>query len=199
MRTFLKPLVCAAFIMGATCSNSYAVIVGLGPLADGDQVGYTATILGHTAGSPSFAEFWTFSVAQPSFVFISESDTVSRRSGETSSPITSGLLSLFSGTPGSGTLLDSSSILPLTSLAQSALIGGVNGDLLSAPGNYFFEVSGNFVNPSNISALVNGSISVSSAVPEPSTWAMMILGFAGVGFLAYRRKNKHSGMAFRVA
>ena len=28
------------------------------------------------------------------------------------------------------------------------------------------------------------------AVPEPSTWAMMILGFAGLGFRAYRRKNK---------
>jgi hypothetical protein len=29
-----------------------------------------------------------------------------------------------------------------------------------------------------------------SAVPEPSTWAMMILGFVGVGFMAYRRKEK---------
>jgi PEP-CTERM motif len=28
-----------------------------------------------------------------------------------------------------------------------------------------------------------------SAVPEPSTWAMLILGFAGVGFMAYRRKS----------
>ena len=28
-----------------------------------------------------------------------------------------------------------------------------------------------------------------SAVPEPSTWAMMLLGFAGVGFMAYRRKR----------
>jgi hypothetical protein len=27
------------------------------------------------------------------------------------------------------------------------------------------------------------------AVPEPSTWAMMILGFAGIGFMAYRRRN----------
>jgi len=35
-----------------------------------------------------------------------------------------------------------------------------------------------------------------AAVPEPSTWAMMILGFAGVGFMAYRRQNK---MSFRVA
>jgi hypothetical protein len=29
-----------------------------------------------------------------------------------------------------------------------------------------------------------------SGVPEPSTWAMMILGFAGVGFMAYRRRNQ---------
>ena len=30
---------------------------------------------------------------------------------------------------------------------------------------------------------------LSSAVPEPSTWAMMILGFVGIGFMAYRRKS----------
>ncbi|SDJ61090.1 MULTISPECIES: PEPxxWA-CTERM sorting domain-containing protein [Bradyrhizobium] len=29
-----------------------------------------------------------------------------------------------------------------------------------------------------------------SDVPEPSTWAMMILGFAGVGFMAYRRRKQ---------
>jgi hypothetical protein len=28
-----------------------------------------------------------------------------------------------------------------------------------------------------------------SAVPEPSTWAMMILGFCGEGFMAYRKQN----------
>jgi hypothetical protein len=35
-----------------------------------------------------------------------------------------------------------------------------------------------------------------SAVPEASTWAMMLLGFAGVGFLAYRRRPQ---AAFRLA
>jgi hypothetical protein len=35
----------------------------------------------------------------------------------------------------------------------------------------------------------NLSLTVNS-VPEPSTWAMMILGFAGLGFIAYRRKSK---------
>jgi hypothetical protein len=33
------------------------------------------------------------------------------------------------------------------------------------------------------------------AVPEPSTWAMLLLGFAGVGFMAYRRKAKPALMA----
>jgi hypothetical protein len=31
---------------------------------------------------------------------------------------------------------------------------------------------------------------ITTATPEPSTWAMMILGFAGVGFMACRRNNK---------
>jgi hypothetical protein len=33
-------------------------------------------------------------------------------------------------------------------------------------------------------------IRVAEAVPEPSTWAMMILGFGGIGFMACRRRNK---------
>jgi hypothetical protein len=37
---------------------------------------------------------------------------------------------------------------------------------------------------------------VAAAVPEPATWAMMLLGFAGVGFMAYRRRANGS---FRIA
>jgi hypothetical protein len=36
---------------------------------------------------------------------------------------------------------------------------------------------------------------LTTAVPEPSTWAMMILGFCGLGFMAYRRKAKPALMA----
>jgi PEP-CTERM motif len=35
-----------------------------------------------------------------------------------------------------------------------------------------------------------GTFTLTVAVPEPSTWAMMLLGFCGLGFLAYRRKNQ---------
>ena len=36
---------------------------------------------------------------------------------------------------------------------------------------------------------------ITAAVPEPSTWAMLLLGFAGIGFLAYRRKSAPALMA----
>jgi hypothetical protein len=39
------------------------------------------------------------------------------------------------------------------------------------------------------------SVTGVSAVPEPSTWAMMIFGFVGVGFMAYRRKTNRALMA----
>ena len=46
----------------------------------------------------------------------------------------------------------------------------------------------------------NGCIAVFAdnsvaAVPELSTWAMMLLGFAGIGFMVYRRKSKPALMA----
>jgi hypothetical protein len=31
---------------------------------------------------------------------------------------------------------------------------------------------------------------LTTAVPEPSTWLMLILGFGGLGFMAHRRKRK---------
>jgi ABC-type amino acid transport substrate-binding protein len=43
--------------------------------------------------------------------------------------------------------------------------------------------------------LVTGFNEQVAAVPEPSTWAMMMLGFAGVGLIAYRRRNRVAAFA----
>jgi hypothetical protein len=42
-----------------------------------------------------------------------------------------------------------------------------------------------FLNTTHLSVVVTPG-----AVPESSTWAMLLIGFAGVGFMAYRRKAK---------
>jgi len=56
---------------------------------------------------------------------------------------------------------------------------------------YFIDLNG----LSGINAAPCSGVCTIAAVPEPSTWAMMILGFGGVGFLAYRRKSKPALMA----
>ena len=47
----------------------------------------------------------------------------------------------------------------------------------------------NYANFGIDASSLSGGVTLAPAVPEPSTWAMMLLGFAGVGFMAYRRRN----------
>jgi PEP-CTERM motif len=47
------------------------------------------------------------------------------------------------------------------------------------PGTYTYT----WGDPNSLTIEVNG------AIPEPSTWAMMALGFAGIGLLAYRKRG----------
>jgi uncharacterized protein (TIGR03118 family) len=64
---------------------------------------------------------------------------------------------------------------------------GNNGD----PNTLFFT--------DGINGEADGLFGSLRAVPEPSTWAMMILGFAGLGFMTYRkRKNGLALAASRV-
>jgi hypothetical protein len=64
-----------------------------------------------------------------------------------------------------------------------------SGSLSLAPGTYQIR----FAETDNVlffqQGVDNASINL-GAVPEPSTWAMMILGFAGIGFMVYRRSRK---------
>lgn len=74
------------------------------------------------------------------------------------------------------------------------------GNIYTADGTYYFSVDRptGLYNPGD--AVTGGTLAfegMTAAVPEPSTWAMMILGFIGVGFLSYRQKQ--NGAAFRVA
>ena len=60
--------------------------------------------------------------------------------------------------------------------------------------NFRFHADADFLTGtiSNVAASGNAQ---TPAVPEPSTWAMMILGFAGVGIIAYRRRQQAQVLA----
>jgi hypothetical protein len=73
---------------------------------------------------------------------------------------------------------------------------GVNDAWFSATENgQYLSGSLNFL-PVCSNCVADGKLTI-AAVPEPSTWAMMILGFLGLGFMAYRRR--HNGPALRLA
>lgn len=62
-----------------------------------------------------------------------------------------------------------------------------------------FSVSYHYVTGTDLLMVAQGLVVVDDppvpAVPEISTWAMMILGFAGIGFMAYRRRNQTVAVA----
>jgi hypothetical protein len=125
----------------------------------------------------------------------------------------------FASNPfGTGSLITNSTGSSVGTYTDPTGAFALAGFYLGAADNNPFKigVSGTFVVPSGATALFfglpdangfngpsglyadnSGSFTVQiSAVPEASTWAMMILGFCGVGFMAYRSKNNHS---FRFA
>ena len=78
-----------------------------------------------------------------------------------------------------------------------------NGVVFSADNGFLYNLYTQNVNNPSFDGLLStdsnsdgtgtahlGTGTITAAVPEPSTWAMIILGFAGIGFMAYRRNSK---------
>jgi hypothetical protein len=83
-------------------------------------------------------------------------------------------------------------VIDFGSTPTAIVVGGVTYDLLI--NDVTLTTTGGFFG-SYDSADLTGVLTLASAVPESSTWAMMILGFVGIGFLGYRRQ----GRSFRIA
>jgi hypothetical protein len=87
----------------------------------------------------------------------------------------SGYVSLFTGTTQGDITL--SGALGIYDIYKYYALGMAN----SSPNNVLLLAIDGTAPPSHV-----------GGIPEPSTWAMMILGFFGVGFMAYRRKSQVS-------
>jgi len=108
-------------------------------------------------------------------------------------------------------LTDGTTIQELTFLNTNNGLFGIGGTLLSSttfstngssvqtafanPGAGPYSITEEYIITAG-AAGGSGNSTIVVGVPETSTWAMMILGFLGVGFLAYRRKAAPS---FRIA
>lgn len=97
-------------------------------------------------------------------------------------------------TGGAGTASWSSTFVPVgndwfTMQVQLTQANFTGGDLAAILANVTkFEIRGELISGSESEGLDNVLLAT-PAVPEPSTWAMMILGFAGVGYMTYRRRK----------
>jgi len=106
---------------------------------------------------------------------VSTSDYLARSYGAGSSRET--LNQVAGGLGGSGIafVLDSTEAAQLTALGLNTQLG----------------VSASFGNASGGPEAIQ-AVHLTAAVPEPSTWAMLMLGLAGLGFMAYRRRGQAS-------
>lgn len=103
--------------------------------------------------------------------------------------------SSFDRVPGSfavATSINGSIFTPFGTLASpNSVFPGGGSDLISAApvqALYVEYLFGPAVGANGAPNGVGVSEVFASAVPEASTWAMMILGFAGIGFMTYRRR-----------
>ena len=95
------------------------------------------------------------------------------------------------------TLPENASFIVYTTFSNGAFSGAVasGSDSLTvglATSGRFYSVSPFYIVQTSVSdsgSAFGGSVSWAAAVPEPSTWALMGLGFAGLAFTGYRSRR----------
>ena len=136
------------------------------------------------AGFSAFDDFFTFSVPAANTGNVGASVIA----GFSSSPGSFGWTSvitafdLFSGTPGSGTLITLGTVY--------GGIAGTTGAFGLLPGNYFLNVQGSIPNPAAGGSYGGAANLVLTPVPEPGEWALMMSGLGLIGFMVRRRTSR---------
>jgi PEP-CTERM motif len=141
----------------------------------------------------AFTYYYEFTLPKPEFVSASMSI-----SGPTSDqiPLNTGsfILADWTNTGSSAPYVPSGATLQDVAISgpapggQGAFLGTMTsmGDPEPA-GAYFVEITG-VSGAGSLQLAVDGN--VTAAAPEPSTWALVLLGFAGLGFASYGKRRK---------
>jgi hypothetical protein len=92
-------------------------------------------------------------------------------------------------TPTSGPLAVGNETLALTQFSWVRNQGNPVSQFINTPGGDPFDYAGSF----------GVSSRTTPGVPEPSTWAMLLIGFGGIGFSMRRRKSASRSQRVRIA
>ncbi len=181
----------AAIAVGAVflSAPAFAALVipatqDLGNLNPDDASDFAATVL----GTGTFTVEAKFELTTAADASVSATIAVNRNT-----MYTPGELELFKNGTAPADLVSSS---PLAFFATVSPAGAWATALtgILGPGTYYVEITGT----NNVTTLGVGGSVITSTVPEPSTWAMMALGFIGLGYAAFRRNAKGRAPAVAI-
>jgi hypothetical protein len=177
---FLNTSLLAAAVLTSLVSSASATVVVAG-------AGWVEGVI-LSAGGTSTDSPLTFTVAAGQTDLFSLSDAFQTGDVWTVTPNSGSALFTTTQTNVSARVANFPNIVGDDATYDAAWTNGTFGhlQLVLGAGTYSINVTGN--GAGGIPAHFGYRLDV-SAVPEPSTWAMMILGFLGLGFVAYRRKN----------
>jgi hypothetical protein len=190
-----------AVAAGALLASVFSSYVYAATVITVDDLGpiFNASVSFPSASTPgsgkAFADYFEFTL--PTAEFVSASVSLS---GPTKDqiPANKGDLTLADWTStGSvppfipmGAVIEEATISSPSPGGQGAVVGTftAQGDFEPA-GNYFVEVSG-ISGGGSLKLAIDGNVTAVTGIPEPSTWAMVVLGFAGLGFAGYRTSRR---------
>lgn len=171
MRKLVLALAAGAMALagGATSANAASVVTGVLPssvLTPPDSALFGAKI---TGGAQSFDDTFTFNIIG---------------GGVADAQVTTLLLNGAQNINFTSIMVDSLYAFVKTSTDPNPETWMLEPVLL-ADGAHSIRVMGNLLGQNGT---YSGTINV-AAVPEPATWAMMLIGFGGIGFAMRRRKQ----------
>jgi hypothetical protein len=187
-----KLLLTATLALGLAAPASAAVVsdFGIDPPS-------SSAPFGNAPGAGLFTDYYTFTLLDGAYIAVANAtNTFADGVIGGANYIGNFAAAIYEtvGDPGGGddTLVFGPQFASLNTGARSQSLNGIG---FLDEGSYYLQISGN----AGATAGYGGNFSVTQVapVPEPATWVLLIAGFAGVGFMAYRKRNGEA--SFRVA
>ena len=180
MKKLLLVSAAASALCFATAANATVTIddTSISEISGPTTTGTTTSIGFTEAGldTPTFTEWLTFTNSLAANYYFTLS---------TSSPSVNFTSAMLTGSGGP---------YALNPLATGATEFWSRENLFLDAGQYTLTISGE----NSDTGVMEGSITIEQAVPEPATWAMMLFGFGAIGFAMRRRKQQKSVQRVRI-